>query len=124
MSWYMQALKNYAGFSGRSRRKEYWMFFLINVAISIVLTIVDAMTGLTASMGFGPLSMIYTLGVIVPGFAVAVRRLHDTDHSGWYLLISLIPIVGTILLLIALFKEGSAAQNTYGPNPKLAAVPA
>ncbi|MFE9809318.1 DUF805 domain-containing protein [Streptomyces sp. NPDC005227] len=114
MNWYLDVLKKYAVFSGRARRQEYWMFFLFNVIIAIVLAIVGKVIGTTL------LSVIYSLAVLLPGLGVAVRRLHDTDRSGWWILIALIPIVGTIILIVFLASEGKQQPNEYGPNPKYA----
>ena len=83
MSWYLQALKKYAVFSGRSRRMEYWYFVLFNIIVSIVLGTIDALLGtLGSGMGVGLLSGIYSLAVLIPSLAVTVRRLHDIDRSG------------------------------------------
>ncbi|MFF2844722.1 DUF805 domain-containing protein [Streptomyces sp. NPDC058001] len=114
MNWYLDVLKKYAVFSGRARRQEYWMFVLFNVIAAIILSIIDAV------IGSNILIIIYWLGVLVPSLAVAVRRLHDTDKSGWFLLIGLIPFVGGIILLVFMATEGKPNENQYGPNPKLA----
>ncbi|GGP39728.1 MULTISPECIES: DUF805 domain-containing protein [Streptomyces] len=114
MNWYLAVLKNYAGFSGRARRKEYWMFTLINFVISLVLTIIGS------AIGAEFISYIYTVAVIIPALAVGVRRLHDTGRSGWWLLIALVPLVGAIVLIVFLASEGKPETNEYGVNPKLA----
>ena len=111
MHWYLDVLKKYAVFSGRARRTEYWMFFLFNVIISLVLGFLAAI-----------LSNLYALAVLIPGLAVSVRRLHDTNRSGWWLLISLVPIVGIIVLIVFLVSDGQANDNQYGPNPKAVAA--
>ena len=99
MNWYLQALKNYANFNGRARRKEYWYFALFNFIVAFVLGFIDGMTGSVSSEGgIGLLGGIYTLAVLIPGFAVSVRRLHDTERSGWWLLIALVPLIGAIVL--------------------------
>lgn len=113
MQWYLKVLSNYVGFSGRARRQEYWMFVLINVIISIVLGILDAIMG-TNSL----LNGLYSLAVLLPSLAVTVRRLHDTGKSGWWLLISLIPIIGAIILLVFTCLDSEPEENQYGPNPK------
>lgn len=119
MSWYLQALKKYAEFSGRARRKEYWFFVLFNVLISIVLSIVDVSAGLVMQgSGFGVLSGLYSLAVLIPGIAVSVRRLHDTNHSGWWLLIAFVPIIGAIVLLVFMVRDSDSGSNSFGPNPK------
>jgi len=122
MSWYLQALKKYAVFSGRARRKEYWFFVLFYVIIVVVLSIIDAMLGLQFGQGVGILSTIYMLAVLIPGLAVGVRRLHDINKSGWWILIGFVPIIGPIILLIFALMGGTAGDNTYGPDPKAAAA--
>lgn len=121
MDWYLEVLKKYAVFEGRARRKEYWFFVLFNILISIGLTIIDSATGMfDAQAGMGLLSGIYALAVLVPSIAVGVRRLHDTNRSGWWLLISFIPIIGTIVLIVFLATDSKPETNQYGPNPKSA----
>ncbi len=112
MEWYLKVLKNYVGFSGRARRKEYWMFFLFNIIISIVLAVVDG------ALGTAVLGMVYSLAVLLPAIAVGVRRLHDTARSGWWLLVGLIPLLGTIILIIFFVQDSKDEGNEYGPNPK------
>ncbi|MFE1307643.1 DUF805 domain-containing protein [Streptomyces sp. NPDC058755] len=114
MHWYVDVLKKYAVFSGRARRQEFWMFFLFNLIVSIVLTVVGN------AIDSNILSVIYALAVLLPYLGVAVRRLHDTGRSGWWILIALIPLVGTIILIVFLATEGKSEPNQYGPNPKYA----
>ncbi|MFJ9109436.1 DUF805 domain-containing protein [Streptomyces sp. NPDC102283] len=114
MNWYLAVLKNYAGFSGRARRKEYWMFALISFVVSLVLTIIGNLIGADF------LSYIYAVAILVPSLAVAVRRLHDTGRSGWWLLIGIVPLVGFIILIVFLASEGKHEANQHGQNPKLA----
>ncbi|MFI9117136.1 DUF805 domain-containing protein [Streptomyces venezuelae] len=114
MNWYLEVLKKYVVFNGRARRKEFWMFELINVIISIVLTVVDL------SLDMQLLSTIYSLAIFLPSLAVTVRRLHDTGRSGWWVLIGLVPLVGFIVLLVFACTEGDQHENEHGPNPKLA----
>jgi len=119
MNWYLEVLKKYAVFSGRARRKEYWYFVLFNIIISIVLAVIDGVTGsFSPEAGIGLLGGIYTLAVLIPGIAVAVRRLHDTERSGWWLLIALIPLIGAIVLLVFMVQDSKPEQNQYGANPK------
>ncbi|WP_116367831.1 DUF805 domain-containing protein [Parahaliea mediterranea] len=119
MQWYLKVLKNYVGFSGRARRTEFWMFALINFLITLVLAFLDGMLGLANSQyGMGPLQGIYSLAVFLPGLAVAIRRLHDTGRSGWWILIGLIPVVGWIVLLVFYCLDSQAGDNVHGPNPK------
>ena len=99
------------------------MFILFNVIIAIVLGLIDNASGLAdPSTGWGPLSGLYTLFIILPSLAVGVRRLHDTGKSGWWLLISLIPLLGGIWLLVLLVSDSQGDQNEYGPNPKAVAA--
>ena len=119
MNWYLEVLKKYAVFSGRARRKEYWFFFLFNFIISIVLAVIDGVTGsFSPEAGMGLLGGIYTLAVLIPGIAVSVRRLHDTDRSGWWLLIGAVPLIGAIVLLVFMVQDSKSGQNQYGANPK------
>ncbi|HKJ43372.1 MAG TPA: DUF805 domain-containing protein [Sunxiuqinia sp.] len=119
MNWYLKVLKQYADFSGRARRKEYWMFVLFNILFAIVALILDNLLGLTVGkLPYGVFYFLYSLVVLIPGLAVSVRRLHDIGKSGWMILISLIPIVGGIWLLILLVSDSKPGENEYGPNPK------
>jgi uncharacterized membrane protein YhaH (DUF805 family) len=130
MQWYLKVLKQYADFSGRARRTEFWMFALFNFIASVILALIDALIG-TASMVstgssvyFSPglLGGIYSLAVLIPSLAVGVRRLHDQDRTGWWLLIGLIPFVGAIVLLVFFCLEGNRGPNQYGPDPKMDAM--
>ena len=117
MHWYFDVLRKYAVFEGRSRRKEYWIFALISTIVLIVLRVIDEMMGWTVwDEGF--LSLLYSVAVIVPSIAVTVRRLHDTDRSGWWCLIALIPLVGAITVLVFMVLDGTEGDNRFGPNPK------
>lgn len=105
-------IENYANFEGRARRKEYWMFILVNSIISVVLGFVDGIAGLTFGPGkTGILGLIYSLAVLVPSFAAGVRRMHDVGKSGWYVLI---PFYNIILAC----AEGDKGTNQYGADPK------
>jgi len=118
MNYYLLALKKYAVFSGRAQRVEYWYFALPNMIIGSVLGIIRGVTGSDVGIIIGILSIIYSLAVLIPGIAVTVRRLHDTNRSGWWLLIILLPIIGTIVLLVFMVSDSQPGQNQYGPNPK------
>jgi uncharacterized membrane protein YhaH (DUF805 family) len=113
MNWYLEVLKKYAVFSGRARRQEYWMFFLFNLIITFVLGFIEGIVG-----GPGVMGLIYTLALLIPGIAVSVRRLHDTDRSGWWLLIAFVPFIGAIALLLFFVQDGNSGQNEYGEDPK------
>jgi uncharacterized membrane protein YhaH (DUF805 family) len=122
----LMPLRRYAEFSGRSRRKEYWMFALLNLLISLIVGLVF-LVGYYADMSQTEmdtwlmpvlwLAILYSLAAIVPGLAVTIRRLHDTDRSGWNILIGLIPLIGGLLLLFYCTK-GTAGPNRFGPDPK------
>lgn len=119
MNWYLDVLKKYAVFSGRARRKEYWMFFLFNLIALAVAALLDNLLGLDyEDMGYGVIYSLYALAVLLPSLGVGIRRLHDIGNSGWWLLISFIPLVGGIWLLVLLAREGQAGPNQYGPDPK------
>ena len=119
MNWYIDVLKKYAVFTGRARRTEYWMFFLFNFIFAFALGFTDAMTGMTAEGGQGVLGTLYTLAVFLPGLGVTVRRLHDSDKSGWWLLIAFVPLAGVIILLVFLLLDSQRGENRFGPNPKI-----
>jgi uncharacterized membrane protein YhaH (DUF805 family) len=119
VSWYLEALKKYAVFGGRSRRKEYWYFVLFNIIVGVVLAGIDVLLGtFSSAQNIGLLSGIYSLAVFIPSLAVTVRRLHDIDRTGWWILINLVPLIGTIVLLVFAVTDGTPGSNRYGPNPK------
>ncbi|MPT30741.1 DUF805 domain-containing protein [Epilithonimonas hungarica] len=120
MNWYLKVLKQYADFNGRARRMEYWMYTLFNALFLIAATILDNILGLNFSseIRYGFIYLIYSLFTLLPGLAVAVRRLHDVDKSGWFILIAFIPLIGAIWLLILFCTEGTPGKNQYGVNPK------
>lgn len=111
MNYFIDALKRYADFTGRARRKEYWMFVLFYLIFYIAAVVVDLVLGTYF------LALIFALAMIIPSIAIAARRLHDTGRSGWWQLIALVPFVGFIILLVFLVMD-STADNAYGPNPK------
>lgn len=113
MEYFIGAFKKYADFSGRARRKEYWMFVLFYLIFYIVLAVVDGVI-----LGMPILSGIFSLAIIIPSLSIGARRLHDTGKSGWWLLISLVPLVG--IILIVFLVQDSVEDNKYGPNPKAA----
>jgi uncharacterized membrane protein YhaH (DUF805 family) len=119
MEWYLKALKNYAGFSGRAQRKEYWFYVLFYIVFGVVVAFVEGLLGLgNPETGSGPLSMIYALAFLIPSIAVSVRRLHDTGRTGWWLLLALIPIIGALVLIYFYVLDSQPGDNEYGPNPK------
>ena len=128
MEWYLKVVRdNYATFKGRARRKEYWMFVLFNIIFLLVAAILDNILGTTfnissgyseVSMPYGWIYLIYGLAIIIPSIAVLVRRLHDVGKSGGWFFIVLIPLIGSIWLLVLLCTEGNSGENIYGPSPK------
>ena len=119
MNWYLKVLKQYAVFRGRARRKEYWMFVLINFIIGVVLGLISPTSGDPAN-GQSLLLSIYTLAMLLPSIAVGVRRLHDIGRTGWWMLISLIPLIGVLVLIVFFVQDSEPKENQYGPNPKFA----
>lgn len=123
MSWFVAALKKYAVFGGRSRRREYWYFVLFSSIITVALVIVDSAIGtFDSTVGLGLLSGLFSLAILIPSIAVSVRRLHDIDRTGWWFLISFIPLIGTIVLLVFAVLDSTSGGNRFGPNPKTAAA--
>ena len=119
MNWYLSVLKNYARFGGRARRKEYWMFTLFNFIFLIIAMIIDNVVNTTVGkLPYGLFYSLYAIAVLIPGLAVAVRRLHDVGKSGWMILIALIPIIGAIWLLVLMVTDSDPGENEYGANPK------
>jgi len=112
MGYFIDALKKYAEFNGRARRKEYWMFYLMYIVVVIVATIID-----TAIIQLPATIIIVVLGLIIPTLSITVRRLHDTGRSGWMFFISFVPVVGGLVFLIFMLQD-SREDNEYGPNPK------
>jgi uncharacterized membrane protein YhaH (DUF805 family) len=130
MAWMILPYRRYAEFSGRSRRKEYWMFILFTVLVYCVLfglilagvrTDPDVATepamGVLAAAG-SILLGVFVLGSIIPTLALTVRRLHDSDKSGWLILVQFIPYVGSIILLVLMCLDGTRGENSYGFDPK------
>ena len=124
MNWYLDAWKNYVNFQGRARRKAYWMFVLFNIIALVILSLIEGALGLSGQNGYGILTGLYSLAIILPLIALAVRRLHDTGRSGWWLLIGLVPLIGPIVLIVFYVTDSQPGTNEYGPNPKESAPPA
>lgn len=125
--WKKVVFKNYANFEGRARRSEYWFFALGNMLIIIPFYIValvglSADSGVLSGLGFAVYG-ITALATLIPSLAVAVRRLHDINKSGWNYLFVFIPLVGPILLLVWFFTEGDRSMNQYGDDPKNQSLP-
>lgn len=125
MDWMLMPLKRYADFNGRSRRKEYWMFALFTFIVYAVLYALmfmgmDYETGQPGVLGMLAMGLLglFALGVLVPSIAVAVRRFHDQDKSGWFVLLALIPFIGGLILLVFMCLEGTRGPNRFGEDPK------
>jgi uncharacterized membrane protein YhaH (DUF805 family) len=142
MEWATLPFKKYADFTGRSRRKEYWMYVLLIIVVAVVIGIIEGVLGLSRMIGpYGPISALFLLATLCPSLAVGVRRLHDTNRPGWWLLIgyaplllslcmtylgslslamifSVIALIGFIVLLVLMVMEGTKGPNQYGPDPK------
>jgi uncharacterized membrane protein YhaH (DUF805 family) len=127
MNWYIRGLKKYAVFSGRARRREYWMFELINELIALALFVLAVFLGKAGFEYFISLPVIYILATTIPSLAKLIRRLHDTNHSGWWFFIGLVPLIGPLILFSFTVKDGDRGENRFGPDPKaaplVAAVP-
>jgi len=119
LNWYLAVLKNYAGFSGRASRKEYWMFALFNIIFFIVASFLNHFIRTDNEVSvFALFYTLYVLAILIPSLAVSVRRLHDIGKSGWMILISLIPTIGAIWLLVLMITDSDPEENQYGPKPK------
>jgi uncharacterized membrane protein YhaH (DUF805 family) len=119
MKWYLKVLKQYADFSGRARRKEYWMFALFSSIFCVVAILLDNVLGLTISkdLPYGVFYYLYMLAIFIPCLAVTVRRLHDTGKGGGWIFISAVPLIGGIWFLVLLCTD-SEQDNRFGQNPK------
>lgn len=117
MNYYLSVWSNYAQFNGRARRAEYWNFVLFNAIACIALGML-----IFASSAFAILLGLYYLAVFIPGLALSIRRMHDLGKSGWYILVTLIPLVGAIWYFVMLCTEGEQGANEYGPDPKAVEV--
>tara|TARA_B100001105_G_scaffold1642_1_gene1177 strand:+ start:156 stop:539 length:384 start_codon:yes stop_codon:yes gene_type:complete len=124
MKWYLKCLNQYADFSGRARRTEYWMFTLFNMIFTLLTLFIGALLGtalfgasgtIIGSMG---LYVLYLIAIFIPGLSVFVRRLHDTENSGWMFFILLIPLIGSIWVFVLMIMDSKPGENKWGPNPK------
>ena len=118
MNWYFNVMRNYLNVDGRARRTEYWMFMLIYIGMLVVASLLDNL------MGTGILGALVVLVHLIPSITVGVRRLHDINRNGWWLLVSLVPLIGWIIAIYFAVKEGDAGSNAYGANPIDPALPA
>ena len=115
IDWFKKGLRNYANFSGRARRKEYWYFVLVQMGLVIIAMILDA---IIFNSEIGLFYIVVALGLFLPGLAVTIRRLHDTSRSGWWFLISILPLIGSIILLVFLASDTKLETNQWGPPAK------
>jgi uncharacterized membrane protein YhaH (DUF805 family) len=140
MEWALLPLRKYADFTGRSRRKEFWSFMLLIIVVSIAAGMIDVLLGLSTMIGgvYGPVTFIAALVFVIPQFSAGIRRLHDTDRSGWWMLLGLVPILGSLAMMLTgsgvfallslvslvliyfLLLDGTRGPNKYGPDPKAA----
>jgi uncharacterized membrane protein YhaH (DUF805 family) len=123
MHYLTDPIKQYAVFTGRATRKQFWMWTLWVMGISIVLGIIDEVSGAQIQIGdsglmpIGILSSLFSLGLLLPALAIAVRRLHDTGRSGWWYLLIFVCCFGGIVLIVFYCLPSSLEDNKYGPNP-------
>jgi uncharacterized membrane protein YhaH (DUF805 family) len=125
--WFLTALRKYAVFDGRSRRREYWYFVLVTALVTLALTLpYDLQTGGNPQLSPpGPIALflsfvygLFVLAMFVPSLALSVRRLHDTGRSGWWVLVGLVPFFGGLVLLYFSALDSEPGDNRFGPNPK------
>lgn len=115
MNGYLSAMRSYAAFRGRASRAEYWQFTILTFIIVFVALVLDNAVLSGPDSRSHPFAGLVVLAHVLPGLAVSVRRLHDTDHSGWFLFINIIPLVGLVVLLIWACQAGTPGANQYGP---------
>ena len=117
---FTQAVKScfrqYVGFRGRAPRSEYWYFVLFYIIGVVVLSVIDTLL-FGMESGMAPLSSLFTLGTLLPSLAASIRRLHDIDRTGWWVLLWFVPIVGMIVLIVFFVQRGTAGTNRFGPDP-------
>jgi uncharacterized membrane protein YhaH (DUF805 family) len=110
MNWYLEVLRKYAVTTGRARRKEYWIFILCNTLLYLILLFTDSGLGTMSAEGDGLLASLYSLAMIVPSITVGVRRMHDTDHSGWWIIVPFVNLAFAV-------TPGTPGSNRFGPEP-------
>ena len=124
MNWYLKVFRQYSDFKGRARRKEYFMFGVINAVFSIGCMLLSfGLSNWLDSPAFIAIYVLYMLVSLLPSLAVSVRRMHDIGKSGWMLLVGFIPLVGSIWMIILLITDSDPQNNQYGPNPKEELIP-
>jgi len=118
MKWMILPLRRYAEFGGRSRRKEYWMFYLFGILVGLACIPIDYFIAGENWAGNGPAGIATSLALLIPNLAVSFRRLHDVDKSAWWILLLFLPIIGWIWLIVLNCTEGTQGPNRFGPDPK------
>ncbi|WP_077737128.1 DUF805 domain-containing protein [Bacillus sonorensis] len=118
MKWYFKALKNYIGFQGRARRKEFWTFAIFSYLVLVIYGVIKGLMNLPLTGTDSFLGGLYLIAVFLPALAVTIRRLHDTGKNGGWIFSVFIPLIGMLTLLILLCLDGEKGENQYGPNPK------
>lgn len=118
MNWYLAVLKKYAVFNGRASRSEFWFFVLINFIIAFVIGFIEGLIGLSSEYGYGPISGLYTLAILLPAIGVAIRRLHDSGRTGFWLLVGFIPFIGALILIVLYVLDSEPGANQYGEPVK------
>ncbi|MFA0039861.1 hypothetical protein BCT81_23450 [Vibrio sp. 10N.261.52.A1] len=120
MNWFVDVIKRPVEFNGRARRREYWYFFAVSLGITLLLSLIDNVLGwYDPNSDIGLLSGIFSLLILLPGLSVTIRRLHDTNRTGWWVLLYLVPVIGFFILSIFLILDSNMECNKYGDNPKL-----
>lgn len=123
MQWYVRAFRRYGVFSGRAYRQELWLFILWSMVFSLLLSIIDRAADLIVidddPFQIGICQLVYLIVTFVPTIALTCRRLHDTGRSGWWQVISVIPIVGLIVMIVWFATPGTTGPNQYGPDPRI-----
>jgi uncharacterized membrane protein YhaH (DUF805 family) len=107
--------RNYVNFNGRASRSEFWYWVLFAIIVAVAASIIDSIVA--PDSAYGPVSSLSGLALFLPGLAVSVRRLHDLDKSGWFLLLHFIPLIGSVILLIWFCMRGTVGPNRFGPDP-------
>lgn len=119
MNWYLQAFRKYAVFKGRARRQEYWSFMLLHVIVIAVISFLERYFAIAnPEIHFGKITALYLLVSFVPMQALTVRRLHDSNHSGWWIWLKLLPLLGWLLVQILALLPGTSGSNRHGDDPK------
>jgi len=122
VNFFIDAIKNYATFKGRATRQQYWMFYLFYIIFYIILAVLENSLGLTigdkGDFGEGILTLIYSLGLLIPSLAILARRLHDIGRSGWWILLILIPLIGGLVIFIFTVLDSQRQANEYGESIK------